>query len=1207
MEVAGDHAMLLLARSPRFRSHLLRFVDALAGLEGDRDGRHLRRLLHEYLDGRFPNLPPWLQALLPILASERWPAPVVAVTARAVVRAIAARFIAGGGQRGIQSALAYLHANGRVPSFDVLGEYVASEQEADAYRDRYLELLGRLARVPGAGRPTPGGVPQLQVSLKLSSLTADFNPIDPEGTLRRVRPRLEQIVDAARRAGSGLTLDMERYETRDLSDQIFYEVFQRGGRFGDWNGVGVVLQAYLRDAAGQAEALLDFASRRGAPFQIRLVKGAYWDYETVIAQENGWPAPVWQEKQATDRTFESLSERLIAACPSIHLAIASHNLRSHAHAEAVRTAQGLPDLTLEHQVLYRTAEGIARALRSMGWTVRDYVPLGDLLPGMAYLVRRILENSSQVGFLLHSHTGEAPERLLAKPGPLSRVSAPPGPPLHSPPASPAEGSPGLDSIAAFRHLSPARGERPGERGETPFRNQTPVRLFRQEERDAFGAALASVRREFGQDYPICLDGAEVRTAERVPVTDPSHPEAAPLGWVFNAAGAEVQRALVLATAAADGWSTVPLKERAAILRRAAGLLAGRRLHEAAWIVHEAGKSWSEALADVDEAVDYLRLYPWQAERLAEAWQAYCPRGVVAVIPPWNFPIAIPCGMTAAALVCGNTVVLKPAEQTPLIARRLVAILHEAGVPQNALIWLPGRGEVAGQALVASPLVDMVAFTGSRAVGTAIYRAGSTIRPRRGGLRATVAEMGGKNAILVFPDADLDEAVVGILHSAFGHANQKCSAASRVLIDQAIYDRLRSRLVEGARSLPAGPADEPGTLITPLIDEEARARVRAAAGKAQAEGRIALNALQENGSTVLGPMLVELSPGQALTASTAQEEIFGPILALIPFHDAAEALRIANATPYALTAGVFSRSPRTIERTVRELDAGSVYVNRPITGARAGVEPFGGHKLSGTGPKAGGADYLWAFVTSRSGLRPDAAGGSDPVPRRAKAAVPKVRPWARSVHERGAMLQRALDALQAAGRSLPLTADDLHVAQALLRRLDELATPAATLPLPGQQTVERWDSPRGCGVVLVDEGAATANLLALVVAPLLAGNGIVVMPDKGHRDLVADVLTVLHETGVPRSSLVLAATDLDISGALALPQVTFAAAGLAGEATRDLYRLLGEASAAPDSPYLKALISLVDGPGPEQPGFLRRFALAKTVAIRTLHLGADLSL
>ena len=1185
-ESAGDRAMLLLATDARFRAHLLRFVDALSGLSGDRRGERLRRLLQEYLAGDFPQLPPFPRALVPILRSSIWPAPLVAEAARLITSGIAARFIASGGPEGALTVLFFLSTRGRLPSFDVLGEYVVSEQEADAYRDQYLGLLRVLGKAPAAGLRTRGSVQALQISLKLSSLTSDFNPVDPEGTLASVRPRLVQIVGLARRLGIGVTLDMERYETRDLVQRIFFEVFRRGEPFGDWDGIGVVVQAYLCDAEAQVGELLAFVADRGTPFQVRLVKGAYWDYETIRARANGWPVPVWEEKANTDVTFERLTERLLAA-HEIRLAVASHNVRSHAHAEAVRERLSLPSGAVEHQTLFRTAEGVTRALAWMGWPVRDYVPLGDLLPGMSYLVRRILENSSQVGFLLQSRTGESAKELLAPPTPGSRsVDARPG------------------------SLGP--GQEPPVAG--PFHNEPPARLFVERQRQAFIAALESTRPEFGRHYFPRLGGEDVRTEDITPIRDPSHPEAPPIGYVHNAGKAEVARALELAGAAMAGWAGRSIAERAAILRRAADLLKSGQDIAAAWIVHEAAKSWMEATADVDEAIDYLRYYSLRAEDLSDRWAEYRPRGVVAVIPPWNFPIAIPCGMTAAALVTGNVAVLKPAEQTPLIARLLVGVLHDAGVPEDALIWLPGPGDVTGAALVSSPAVDMVAFTGSRSVGTAIYREGSRIEPLRGGLRTSLTEMGGKNPILIFADADLDEAVVDVLTSAFGHANQKCSAASRILVQNPIYERFVQRLVQGVHSLPTGPADDPGVVITPLIDEEARERVASAAERARKEGRILLDELHREDSPVtVGPLLVEILPSQAGRARTAQEEIFGPILTVIPFESEQDGQRVANGTSYALTAGIFSRSPETIARTASALDAGNVYVNRPITGARVGVEPFGGRRLSGTGPQAGGPEYLWAFVSRSAGFRKDGV-----LPEGTTCIAPNsLRPWATSAEHRAAILQNALarlDIEQADDQSWPGSpsptyqkSTDSELALRLLERIGEITDPEPTVPLPGQDTETRWDTPRGCGVVIIDQGATTSYLLALIVGTLLAGNGITIWPNRERRRLVERLLHNWYEAGVPATAATLAPAELDLAATIALPAITFAAVDAGVDAGRKVYRMLAGSSATPDCPHLKALISVTDGPSPEQPGFLRRFALPKTIAVRTRHLGAELDL
>ena len=1173
-ERVQDWLLGLTAANERFRGRLLRYLDVLASADHDSSGSEAKRLAAEYFGDEFPELPRGLRWLLRLARDERVPARVMGESSRRAAELFARRFITPPGADTVTRTVRELRDHGRYPSFDLLGEAVLSEREAEVYVARYLRLIGQLADDPAAGELTPGGVFALQISLKLSSLTSHFSPVDPEGTIARVRPPLEAIVETADRAGVGVTVDMEQFEYRDLTWELFTRTFWRGERFGGWPGAGIVLQAYLREAETHAEAYVDFARERGVPFQVRLVKGAYWDYETIVAEAAGWTPPVFTRKAETDATFEAVLARLIGAHPALHVAVGSHNARAHALAEALAETSGLPARAVEHQTLFRTAEGTSRALAQLGWSARDYVPSGELLPGMAYLVRRVLENSSQAGILLAGRTGAAPEELLRAPA-ARRPSPRPSP--------------------------TRRGSGPLDRSGTGGFTRAPeARWFDPAFRDAFEAALASTRAGWGERFTLRAGDVELPPAETVEVRSPSYPNAEPIGVAEFADGGGARRAVEVAASGSSAWADTPVAERAPILRRAADLLDARGHEFAAWIVHEGGRDRAGAWTEVEEVVDYLRYYASQAETLfADFGDRIAPRGVVAVIPPWNFPLAIPCGMAAAALACGNTAILKPAEQTPLLGHRLVALLHEAGVPRDALIALPGRGETVGAALAESPDVAMVAFTGSRAVGTLLHQVVADVEPSGDvATKTLVAEMGGKNAIIVFADADPDEVVDGVMRSAFGHANQKCSAASRVLVAAPVYETIRDRIVEAARSLRVGPADAAGTQINPVIDADARARLMRDAATARTECEVLLDRFEEpsgEGEPGLGPLVVQLPASIAPGARTATEELFGPILVLIPFATEEEAYALANGTEYGLTAGIFSRSPATIERAARAIEAGNIYANRAITAARVGVEPFGGMKMSGTGPKAGGSDYLWAFVR-RTDAPPDDSALSLAGPPAARQSSIELPPggWDAPLETRVDVVEMAAVLLGADGRY-----DDagalLAAAQAARR---ELGRPQRTIPVAGQRTELRHDTPRGVGLLHADGPDAAWWL----VAALLAGNSLGLYDSRG----LYPVTEALLRAGLPPEVVRPDPGGLDAMLAAARrPDVAFAATDGGAGLARALYRELGPTVEGQRS--LKALLSRLDGPQAGEPGFVRRFACPNVVAVRTLRHGADLGL
>ena len=522
-----------------------------------------------------------------------------------------------------------------------------------------------------------------------------------------------------------------------------------------------------------------------------------------------------------------------------------------------------------------------------------------------------------------------------------------------------------------------------------FRNEPPTDFSQAANRKAFQTALDDVKSQFGNEYPLVINGRVVETKGAIVSSSPSH-RGLSVGKVSSATKLDAENAIAAAKAAFPGWSRVEPKYRAEHINLIAKQISDQRFELAAWIVHEVGKSWEDADGDVAEAIDFCRFYAEQMVAMSQPQRIdlageenefhYRARGVVAVIAPWNFPLAILTGMTTAALAMGNTVVLKPAEQSSVVAAKFMDIIMESGLPDGVVNFLPGIGEEIGPVLVQSPDVDVIAFTGSRTVGLEINRQAAAIDMHLHSVKRVIAEMGGKNAIIVDDDADLDEAVLGVVQSAFGYSGQKCSACSRAIVLEGAYDQFLERLTGAVKSLELGPAENPGTFIPPVIDSDAQDRIAEFIEMGSREFRVVVSGevpakLAKDGNYIAPHVFADVAPDSRL----AQEEIFGPVLCVMKAKNLDEAFHLANSTDYALTGGVYSRSPHNLARARREFQVGNLYLNRPITGALVNRQPFGGFKLSGIGTKAGGADYLLQFVvpisvtenTLRRGFAPKA--------------------------------------------------------------------------------------------------------------------------------------------------------------------------------------------------------------------------------------------
>lgn len=955
-------------RDEQFKTRLFRFIDVLPSLESSAEiTRHLR----EYLDAEEVPLAPALRVALKASRGVSW---LFGAGAKAQITSLARQFMLGSRSEEIVAILRKLHEQGIAFTVDVLGEKVVSEAEADACAARYLDLLELLARAtrqwdaPCRSEVSPRGVrPRLNVSLKLSALYSQIHPADPETAVARISERLRPILRRARDLGAFINFDMEHHDLKDLTLRTFQSIFSEA-EFAEGPACGLALQAYLRECETDLRELIAWARARRRRLTVRLVKGAYWDYETILAQQRGWPSPVFARKAESDVNFERLTVMLLENEDAVEAALGTHNVRSIAHALAQAERLGVPPRHLEFQMLYGMADTLKTALLALDCRVREYCPVGELLPGMAYLVRRLLENTSNEGFLAQHFARRASHasllqdpRLALAAGEEASPAAAATPTGTARPPGPASSRHGPTSTAARRPAAHT------------FQNEPPTDFTREDNRTTLREALGAVRRDLGRRHPLLIGNQAVATAEWTPSLNPANQNEV-IGYAARATVAEAEAALAAARSAQPPWARTAAEDRAALLERTAALMRRDKAKLAALEILEAGKNWTEADADVAEAIDFCHFYaaemralarPRRTQRVAGEtnFEHWWPRGAGVVIAPWNFPLAILAGMTAAAIVTGNTVVLKPSEQTPVIAAAFVQLLLEAGLPPGVVNLLTGPGRLVGTHLVQHPAVDFIAFTGSKEVGLQIWEAAGRTAPGQVNLKKVVCEMGGKNALIIDGDADLDEAVSGTLTSAFGYQGQKCSALSRLIVLAGCYDRFLPRLLAGAASLRVGPAEVPGTVIGPVISREAQQRLLAVieAGPQQAT-------LAWQGRVPPDPHACYVPPAIFTDVPTSsrlwREEIFGPVLAVTKAKDFDHALALANDSEFALTGGLYSRSPMNIDRAKAELVCGNLYINRPITGAIVGRQPFGGFKLSGGGTKAGGREYLQHFVVPR---------------------------------------------------------------------------------------------------------------------------------------------------------------------------------------------------------------------------------------------------
>ena len=931
-----DKVLQWTMANPGLRVQMFRFIDAIPALQSKAE---IANHFQQYMSAEAVELPGALKGMINFSDPDSLPAQTAAATITKAVETLAYKYIAGENISEVIKTIDRLRKSGMTYTIDLLGEAVITETEAEDYLQRYLDLIEQLTdkakswkRQEGIDLADGEEIPQVQVSVKLTAFYSQFDPLNPVGSKAKVCDRLRILLRKAEELGAAIHFDMEQYRYKDLTLQILKELLMED-EFRSRTDLGITLQAYLRDSYRDLEDLIEWAKERGNPLTVRLVKGAYWDQETIKSLQNHWSQPVYNDKAATDLNYERMTQLLLENHEYLYAAIGSHNVRSQALACAIAETLEIPKRRFEMQVLYGMGDKLAQALVKRGHRVRVYSPYGDLLPGMAYLIRRLLENTANSSFVRQNDEEKPIQELIAPPT--------------------------ADNIEA--ELEPAP---------TSFAYAPDTDYADTETRIKAEQALERVKQELGKTYQPLINGEYVTTDNYLDSVNPCRSEQL-VGKVGQISVAQAERAMEAAKAAFESWKKTDASTRANILRKAGDLMEERRHELNAWICLEVGKIIPQADGEVSEAIDFCRYYAAEMERLDSGKNYdiagennryfYQPKGIAVVISPWNFPFAIATGMTVAALVTGNCTLLKPAATSAVIAAKLTEILVEAGIPKGVFQYVPGKGSEIGTYLVEHKDTHVIAFTGSREVGCRIYAEAAKLQPGQKHLKRVIAEMGGKNAIIVDESADLDQAVAGVVQSAFGYSGQKCSACSRVIVASTVHDAFLTRLVEATKSLNVGAADDPNIQVGSVIDASARDRILEYIAKGKEESELALEMSAPEGGYYIPPTIFS---GVASNHTIAQEEIFGPVLAVMQANDFDEALEIANGTDYALTGGLYSRTPAHIDKAAREFEVGNLYINRNITGAIVARQPFGGFKLSGVGSKAGGPDYLLQFLDPR---------------------------------------------------------------------------------------------------------------------------------------------------------------------------------------------------------------------------------------------------
>ena len=846
--------------------------------------------------------------------AKRLGAPAVRAATRQAMRLMGSHFVLG---ETIEAALARAHApTASRYSFDMLGEGARTAEDAQRYFNSYACAIDAIGRSAG-GRPLPE---RPGISVKLSALHPRFEAVSRARVMAELVPRLIELAQRAKSHDLNFTVDAEEADRLELSLDVIATAFADRSLQG-WDGFGLAIQAYQKRAAEVIAYVDALARAHDRRMMVRLVKGAYWDTEIKRAQERGLDGyPVFTRKAMTDLNYVDCAQRLLGLRPRIFPQFATHNALTV--ATVLELAGG--ESGYEFQRLHGMGEALYARLSGdhPKLAYRTYAPVGSHRDLLAYLVRRLLENGANSSFVALAADDTIPVRtLLRRPADI------------------------VGSAAQARHP------------------RIPL------PRDLLPQRINSRGIEFGERVALGKLVADIARA-KIPARD----------GVVDTSPADAGRSIAAARAGFPAWAATPAAERAAILEKAADLLEARCAHFMALLQREGGKTLDDALSELREAADFCRYYAAEGRKLFGASEAMPGptgennelrlrgRGVFVAISPWNFPLAIFLGQVTAALMAGNSVVAKPAEQTPLIAAEAVKLLHEAGIPTSALQFVPGDGAI-GAALTAHPDIAGVVFTGSTEVARAINR---TLAAKDGPIVPFIAETGGINAMIADATALPEQVADDVVTSAFRSAGQRCSALRLLFVQEDVAGRMIEMIAGAARELKIGDPADPSTHIGPVIDAEAKARLDAHIARMVKKARVHFAGRAPQGNFV-APHIFELRDASELT-----EEVFGPILHVVRYGaDKLEGvLQAIERTGYGLTLGIHSRIDDMTDAVIARLQVGNIYVNRNMIGAVVGVQPFGGHGLSGTGPKAGGPHYLARFAVEQTVTVNTAAAGGN---------------------------------------------------------------------------------------------------------------------------------------------------------------------------------------------------------------------------------------